>query len=175
MFDFWVGDDVDASIVIDAEGMLYVAAELERDTARSLELGQLIKLDPGRADPFVWGVHIPRDGVDGGIWATPAVYGGFVYVPTNTGRLLVVGALSGEVVWEDRVGFHAWSSPAIIDDVLLLSTCSGEMRAYSLANPATPELEWRFQAAGGCIESTPAIWNGVIYVGSRDGFMHAYR
>ncbi|MDH3518380.1 MAG: PQQ-binding-like beta-propeller repeat protein [Acidimicrobiia bacterium] len=175
VFDFWVGDDVDASIVIDEEGMLYVAAELERDTERAAELGQLIKLDPARPDPFIWGVHIPRDGVDGGAWATPAVHDGFVYLPTNTGSLLVVGARSGEVVWQDRVGFHAWSSPSIVDGVLLLATCTGEMRAYSLERPASPELLWRFQAAGGCIESTPAVWNGVIYVGSRDGFMRAFR
>ncbi len=175
VFDFWVGDDVDASIVIDEEGMLYVAAELERDTRRAAELGQLVKLDPSRPDPFVWGVHIPKDGVDGGAWATPALHAGFVYLPTNTGRLLVVGARSGEVVWEDRVGFHAWSSPSIIDGTLLLATCTGEMRAYSLAKPSVPRLLWQFPAAGGCIESTPAVWNGVIYVGSRDGFVRAYR
>ncbi len=175
VFDFWVGDDVDASIVVDADGMLYVAVELERGTQRSEDLGQLIKLDPTRESPFVWGVHIPRDGVDGGAWATPAVYRGFVYLPTNTGRLLAVGAASGEVVWEDRVGFHAWSSPVVVDATLLLATCTGEMRAYSLAQPSMPQLIWQFQAAAGCIESTPAVWNGVIYVGSRDGFMRAYR
>ena len=27
---FWVGDDVDASIVLDAQGFLYVAAEYQR-------------------------------------------------------------------------------------------------------------------------------------------------
>ena len=34
-----MGDDVDATIVIDDEGFLYVAAEYERYTARSREVG----------------------------------------------------------------------------------------------------------------------------------------
>ena len=55
VFRFWAGDDTDASIVIDDEGMLYVATEFERDNARSKELGQVMKLDPTNAEnPVVW-------------------------------------------------------------------------------------------------------------------------
>ena len=43
---FEVGDDVDASLVVDSQGMLYVSVELERFNARSEEVGQLIKLNP---------------------------------------------------------------------------------------------------------------------------------
>ena len=31
-----------------------------------------------------------------------------------------------------------------------------------------PKLAWRLHV-GGTIESTPAVWHGCIYVGSRDG------
>jgi hypothetical protein len=34
VFDYWVGDDVDASIVIDEEGMLYVPVEWKRFNQR---------------------------------------------------------------------------------------------------------------------------------------------
>ena len=46
VFRFWAGDDVDASIVIDEQGFLYVAAEYQRFNERSREVGQLMKLDP---------------------------------------------------------------------------------------------------------------------------------
>ncbi len=60
VFDHWVGDDVDASIVIDQEGMLYVSVELERFLPRAEEMGQLVKLDPYTdGDPRVWGVPAP--------------------------------------------------------------------------------------------------------------------
>jgi outer membrane protein assembly factor BamB len=178
VFDYWVGDDADATPVVDAEGKLYVAVEYERGTERSREVGQLVKLDPyATGDPRVWGVEVlPAGPGDGGIWATPAVGFGHVYVPTHTGRLLAVDAGTGEVVWEDTIGFHAWSSALIVDDSLIVGTCeTGELRRYSLSDPAAPELVWSFPAAGGCIESTPAVWNGTIFVGSRDGFFRAYR
>lgn len=177
VFDFWAGDDIDATMVADADGMLYVAVELERFNARSEELGQLISLDPSRPDdPFRWGVPVPGvTGSDGGIWASPAVAHGMVYVPTHTGRLLAVDASSGEVVWEDTVGFHAWSSPAVVGERLLVATCDPPgLRSYDLTDPRAPVLEWSIPAADGCIESTPAIWKGRIYVGSRDGFFRAY-
>ena len=178
VFDYWVGDDADASPVVDEDGMLYVAVEYERGNERSREVGQLVKLDPySVGDPRLWGVEVLPDGVgDGGIWATPALGFGHVYVPTHTGRLLAVDADTGVVVWEDTVGFHAWSSAAVVDDSLVVATCeTGELRRYSLADPASPELMWSIPAAPGCVESTPAIWNGTIYVGSRDGFVRAYR
>ena len=177
VFDYWVGDDADATVVVDADGMLYVAVEEERKNARSAEVGQLVKLDPYTdGDPRIWGVAVPGANGPGGIWATPALGDGFVYVSTEPGELLAVDAATGETTWTDAVGPHAWSSPVIVDGMLVLATCEPpEMRAYSLADPATPMLVWNLApAAGGCIESTPAIWNGQIYVGSRDGFFRAY-
>ena len=57
-FRFWTGDDTDATVVADDEGMLYVASEYERagTAERSKEVGQLMKLDPSRsrAIPLVW-------------------------------------------------------------------------------------------------------------------------
>ncbi len=177
VFDYWVGDDVDASIVVDAEGMLYVAVEQERKNERSFEVGQLVKLDPYTSeDPRVWGVAVEAEVGDGGIWATPALAFGHLYVPTHTGRLLVVDTGSGEITWEEPVGPHAWSSAVVVDDRLLVATCdSAELRSYSLSDPSSPVLQWTLApAAAGCIESTPAVWRGKIYVGSRDGFFRAY-
>jgi outer membrane protein assembly factor BamB len=95
-------------------------------------------------------------------------------VTTHTGRLLAVDAGTGEVTWEEPVGHHAWSSPVIVDGALLVATCEGRLRAYSLAEPSTPTPMWTLQASESCIESTPAVWKGRIYVGSRDGFFAAY-
>lgn len=177
VFDYWVGDDADATPVVDEQGMLYVAVEEERKNERSADVGQLVKLDPyADGDPRVWGVPVRADSGPGGIWATPALGDGFVYVATETGRLIAVDADTGKITWEDSVGAHAWSSPAIVDGVLVVATCEPpEMRAYDLSNPAQPDLIWNLSpAAGGCIESTPAIWEGRIFVGSRDGYFRAY-
>ncbi len=173
VFDYWVGDDVDATVVVDEEGMLYVAVEEERKNARSREVGQLVKLDPSRPDdPYLWGVPIPGGRDDGGVWATPALGDGFLYVPTQPGELLAVDTVTGEVTWRDRVGWHAWSSPVIVDGALLVATCSGKIRAYGLEDPSRPTFRWESRISESCIESTPAVWEGRVYVGARDGFLY---
>ena len=175
VFDYWVGDDVDASIVIDEEGMLYVSVELERFNERSKELGQFLKLDPyTKNNPYVWGIEVPKEDFSvGGIWATPALYKNYLYVPTHTGRLLGVDKNKGKIIWEEKVDSHSWSSPVVIDDDLLIGTCGGDLKKYSLYDPENPVLNWSFRlGSGSCIESTPAVWNGEIFVGTRNGYFY---
>ena len=178
VFDYWVGDDVDASIVIDEDGMIYVSVEHERFLPRSDEVGQLVKLDPYDSEnPLRWSVHAPGrpDGDVGGLWATPALGDGVLYAPTHEGKLLAVDRANGEVVWEDTIGWHAWSSPAVVDGKLVLGTCNGSLRIYDLTDPRQPSLVGSTRLeSGGCIESTPAVWKGRILVGSRDGYFYAF-
>jgi outer membrane protein assembly factor BamB len=180
VFDFWTGDDTDATPVVDADGYLYVASELERRTDRSLDLGQLMKLDPlGRGPEVLWSIPVPALGPegDGGLWATPALGDGVLYASTHPGQLLAVDTDSGDITWTDEIGFHAWSSPVVVDGVLLLAVkceLGGALRAYDLTVPRVPVEMWEAPLQSGCIESTPAVWNGVIYVGSRDGFVRAW-
>ena len=88
-FRFWTGDDTDASVVIDDKGFLYVASELEKFTERSKEVGQLMKLNPFRKEnPVVWSIPVTETGFEGsgGLWSTPALDRGMLYVSTNCGR-----------------------------------------------------------------------------------------
>ena len=183
LFDVWLGDDIDASIVIDPDdGALYVAIELQRFLARADEVGQLVRLDLDQPDdPIVWSIDVPpqRPGDDGGIWATPALHAGHLYVATHPGELLVVDTTSGDVVFRDDIGWHAWSSPVVVESdgraELLVATCMDpHLRSYDLSDPAQPVEGWRMGLPG-CIESTPAVWDGRIWVGSRDGFFYAIR
>jgi outer membrane protein assembly factor BamB len=178
VFDFWMGDDVDASIVIDDDGMLYVASEIDLETPRGAEVGQLVKLDPSQPeDPLLWSIAVPSEGgLDGGIWATPALGDGVIYAPTNTGELLTVDSDDGTVLNRDQIGSHAWSSPVVVDDTLLVAIdceIDSGFRAYDISDPRHPIPQWEERVTGGCIESTPAVWDGRIYVGSRDGFFYA--
>ncbi len=177
VFKFWTGDDVDASVVVDDEGHLYVAAELERMLPRAKQLGQLMKLDPHRSDnPVIWSVKDAAKGDKGGIWATPAIHGQMLYVPTHTGRLLGVDRASGRIVWEKPFTYHAWGSPVVVDDTLIVGDTEGWIHSYDIRDPGAdpPEL-WKVRTpSGGAVESTPAVWRGRIYVGSRDGYFYCF-
>ncbi len=177
VFDYWMGDDVDATIVIDEEGYLYVAAQVDLATARAAEVGQLVKLDPRNPDdPRVWGIDVPAGGADGGIWATPALVDGLLFVPTNVGELLAVDTATGDVVWRDDIGIHAWSSAVRAGNRLLVAAdceSAAALRIYDISDPDTPVRLSNNTFAGGCIEATPAVWKGRVYVSSRDGFFYA--
>lgn len=186
VFDLWLGDDIDGSIVVDHDGTVIVPIEFERKNARSREVGQLVKLDPeapAGTDPIVWRVHVPErpnraEPDDGGIWSTPALYAGHLYVTTHPGDLLVVDAATGEVTSRERIGYHEWSSPVVVDDTLVVARCEGgALLAYDVGpDPAHPKALWESPLpSGACLESTPTIWRGTIYVGSRDGYFHAWR
>lgn len=173
LFRYWAGDDIDASIVVDRDGSLFVGAEFERGNRRSRQIGQILKLAPfRRRDPLVWSRH-DIEGSKSGVWATPALYRDLLVVATHTGRLLGLDKDSAAVRWELKIGGKLWQSPVVVDGVLLQGDCSGKLRAFDVRNTrAKPRLLWTLKLPG-CIESTPAVWKGRIYLGTRGGFVYA--
>lgn len=155
----------------DAEGMLYFGQEVERtsSSARNQEVGQLVKLDPSKPDdPIVWSIAD-----DAGIWATPAVIDGIVIAPTDGGRIIGADAETGEILWEKQLPGPTWSSPVVVDDVWIQGDCAGTLHGFDLSDPRVdpPEL-WSVEVEG-CVESTPAVWDGRIFVGARGGRFYA--
>jgi outer membrane protein assembly factor BamB len=185
VFDYWAGGDIDASLVADAEGMLYAAVNVKPDQVgpgyrtqanidRTRDVGQLLKLDPYTdGDARIWGVDLTAGSEQSGTWSTPAVYQGVVYNNTMQGSLIAVDAVNGEILWSDEVGWHSWSSPVVVEGMLVTATCLGDVRGYSLADPRAPVLSWSVSLGETCLEATPAVWDGVIYIGSRDGYLRA--
>lgn len=181
VFRYWVGDDVDGSIVVDEQGMLYVPVEYERYNARAQELGQLVKLNPYEPDdPYVWGMFsLASPPYKGGMWTTPALGDGVVYAVTNRGFLVAVNRDDGEELWSADIGAgafsgpHHMSSPIIVDDRLVVATAGGTLRSYDITDPRAPVLDWELVVTAGSIEATPAAWEGMVYIGSRDGFLYA--
>lgn len=177
-FRFWVGDDTDASIVIDGEGMLYVATETQRPETNGQ--GRIFKLDPTKADdPVVWSVGAgPRSA--GGVFGTPALYQReLVIVPTDGGQLLGLDQTTGEQRWSIDLPGPLWSSPVVVDDSLVQGDCLGGLHHFELKDSdlsdsvlAQPKLVWSL-ALNGCIESTPAAWDGQLFVGTRAGTFYA--
>jgi outer membrane protein assembly factor BamB len=172
VFRFWTGDDTDATVVVDETGALYIGAQYERGTARSAQVGQMMKLDPGRSDPLVWKVA-DRGTRPAGVWGTPALYKDIVIFDTNGGDVLGLDRATGAERWRFHLPPTTWQSPVVVDDVLLIGDCQGFMHAYDVADTsAQPKSLWTIKI-GGCVESTPAVWKGTFYVGTRAGAFHA--
>ncbi|MEM9562060.1 MAG: PQQ-binding-like beta-propeller repeat protein [Actinomycetota bacterium] len=175
VFRYWIGDDTDATVVIDDDGMLYAVSQFERGNARSRELGQIVKLDPSvgdGGDPLVWSREA-SSGLNTGVWATPALWRDLVIVSTDDGRVLGLDRVSGDERWLLELTGPLWSSPSVVDGVLIQGDCDGTLHAFDLGDgSAAPEERWSVDL-GGCIESTPAVWDGRIFVGTRTGDFYA--
>jgi outer membrane protein assembly factor BamB len=172
VFRFFSGGDIDPSVVVDDKGFLYVAQEYDRPLARSREVGQLTKLDPrNTANPIVWKVD-EAPGLKGGIYGTPGIHGNVVYAATNGGRLIAVDRTAGNIIWEKKLPPPTWGSPVIVDDTLLIGDCQGDFHAFDVSDPLrSPPEKWKIHL-GGCIEATPAVWDGRIYIGTRAGHLY---
>jgi hypothetical protein len=177
VFRFWDGDDTDATIVIDPAGDLIVGRKMEENVPRpesfprDHQIGSLMKLDPSNpTDPVVWSVQVGGFAPDGGILGTPALYDGVVYATYTEGGVVAVDETTGKLLWNLPLPGPTWSSPVPIDGKLIVGDGAGYLNCFQL-NPnhtSEPRLLWHLHV-GGIIESTPAVWHGWIYVGSRDG------
>ena len=175
VFRFWDGDETDSSIVIDPKGYLYVGRHRtenvpSRPIARDEQVGDLMKLDPRKPnDPLVWSVQLGGLSSEQGLLDTPAWYHGVVYATWAEGGLAAVDADTGKILWRRTLAAPSWSSPVPIDGNLIVGDGAGDLNCFDIRHPwRPPSLLWRLHL-GGIIESTPAVWHGWIYVGSRDG------
>ena len=107
------------------------------------------------------------------VWGTTALWKDVVYTDTNGGRLLGIDRATGAIRWEKKLPGPTWQSPVVVDGVLIVGDCSGVLHAYDVSDTTIdpPEL-WTVKLSG-CIESTPAVWNGRIFVGARGGRFYA--
>ncbi len=189
-------------LVENSEGAEAGGDDYSRANARSDEVGQIIKIDPtvlptpeNPHAPLIWSVF-DKTAIPSGVWSTLALYKDRVYATTETGRVIAISADSGEILWEEffpgieddpateweeTYSNRIWSSPVALDDVLIviapnIETRSYNMIAYDLSvdvqKGEIPPRLWTLEP-GGTVESTPLVWKGRIYIGTRSGYMLA--
>ena len=114
------------------------------------------------------------DGEDkAGVFSTPGLVGDLAIYTTYSGRAIGVDRTTGAIRWEKRLTAPLMGSPVIVDGRWIQGDCDGVLHAYDVSNTAIDPPEVWQVGLGSCIESTPAVWKGRIYVGTRGGFVHA--
>ncbi len=129
----------------------------------------------------------------GKIFSSPAVLGGVVYVGSTDGNLYAVRAADGSLAWRFPTHGPVNSSPAVADGLVFFSSLDGNVYAVD-ANDGrerwhfTTGGERRFTAPGihgiqpknemmadpfDLFLSSPAVSNGVVYIGSGDHNVYA--
>ena len=126
-----------------------------------------------------------------GIYSSPAVAGGTVYVGSDDGKLHAFDAAgvtncsaapprTCSPLWTAATGGAVRSSPAVAGGTVYVGSDDGKLYAFDAAGlfncsagpPRTCLARW-VTTTGGIIRSSPAVSNGVVYVGSDDAGLYA--
>jgi outer membrane protein assembly factor BamB len=90
----------------------------------------------------------------------------------GAGDLIGLDRMTGKELWRIHLAGPTWSSPVPIGDVLIEGDCAGRLHAFDISHPREePDPLWSLDL-GSCIESTPTVLDGMIWVGTRGGAVY---
>ena len=121
--------------------------------------GRLLALEP-EAGRTIWTAD-----VGGAVIATPALAGGRVFVGSLDGHVTAWDAGVGERLWSFDTGAAVSAAPVSDGRLVLASSRSYDLFAL---DAITGESRWNRYVWFSWVESTPALVDGVAYVGSSD-------
>ena len=102
---------------------------------------------------------------------SPTVVNGVVYFASRE-KVYALNATTGKVIWTDTFsGGGNWFLPIVADGVVYVSE-NGLLYALD-ANTGATLWSDEIGTGGHVVESSPAVVNGVLYVGSGDGNVYA--
>jgi outer membrane protein assembly factor BamB len=107
--------------------------------------------------------------LDGATEASPAFAYNALYIPTSNSTY-ALDAENGTLKWSCPLdGGYSVSSPAVADEKVYFGLDNGYV--YAL-DALTGDIVWRYKTEG-AVQSSPAISNGILFVGSNDGNLYA--
>ena len=135
------------------------------------------RLTTGHDLPLPWG-HESGDH----FLSSPAYVDGVIVVGSGDGGIYAVDAATGKRRWRAQTEGRVRASPAVANGRVYAGSYDGRVYCFDLTSGV---LRWRYETEGvtlksgsygfdrRSIQSSPAVDNGVVYVGARDGFLYA--
>jgi outer membrane protein assembly factor BamB len=134
-------------------------------------------LATGPVMPWPWGHE------SGDVYlSSPAFADGTVFFGAGDGRVYAVDAATGKEKWRAQTSGRVRSSPAVDASRVYVGSADGRVYAF---DRATGAQKWKFETEGvklesgkfgfdrRTVQSSPAIANGTVFVGARDGWIYA--
>jgi outer membrane protein assembly factor BamB/ABC-type transport system substrate-binding protein len=123
--------------------------------------------------------------------SSPALAGGLVYVGSYDDNVYALNATTGALVWKYKTGSYVGSSPAVANGIVYVGSEDYKVYAFgpspdwpmfhhdlghsgysTSAGSTTNQTLWIYKT-GGYVGSSPAVANGIVYVGSYDDNVYA--
>jgi outer membrane protein assembly factor BamB len=106
--------------------------------------------------------------VNRGIYASPTVADGLLFVGSRDQNMYCLNVSSGMPVWIRSLGWEIWSSAAVDNERVYFGVDDGNVYALNITNGDTV---WKTPIGDSEVRSSPALVDGKIYIGSSSG-MH---
>ena len=159
-------------------GLVYFATRDGQVAAVDAKSGVMRwRIATGHDMPWPWG-HESGDVYT----SSPAYVNGVIVVGAGDGGIYALDARTGKQRWRAATGGRVRSSPAVSDGAVFVGSADGRVYSFDLA---TGKQRWRFDTEGvqlhsekfgydrRTVQSSPAVSNGTVFVGARDGFLYA--
>jgi outer membrane protein assembly factor BamB len=110
---------------------------------------------------------------------TPAVVNRVVYTASGDGYVHAINADNGQEIWNcTRNEAEFLSAPTVVNGILYvgINGASINTNGFYALNATNGAEIWRYMAsdAGNYVLSTAAVYDGTVYVGSRNGDVYAF-
>jgi outer membrane protein assembly factor BamB/tetratricopeptide (TPR) repeat protein len=123
---------------------------------------------------------------DGPITSTPAISGDTVLFTCQDSSIYALsnkrtpGEKEKRLIWKYKTDSAILSSPVVSEGFVYFSSSDGKVHCLEVqatsgseeAEPAAPREVWKFETKGP-VTSSPAVYGGVVYVGSADCHLYA--
>ncbi len=111
-----------------------------------------------------------------GVESTPAFYEGKVYFGANNGNIYALDAKSGKELWQFSTGSELLSGAVAEGGMVFFNNTNDTLHAL---DGETGEVLWRYRHESSGIfairpSGSPAVADGIIYIGFRDGTIAAF-
>ena len=106
---------------------------------------------------------------ENGVYASPTVVDGTVYVGSKDSNLYAVDGATGTEKWIFETGGRVYASPTVVDGTVYVGSKDNNLYAVDVA---TGTEEWTFETESK-IYTSPTVVDGTVYVGSTDNNLYA--
>lgn len=117
------------------------------------------------------GAEIWTANVGGNSTSTPAVHNGRVFIGSDDNHLYALDAATGTVIWRFLAKDSIWTAPAVADGVVYMGSLD---HTFYAVDETTGSEIWQYYTGASRLESSPALYCGVAYVGNENGNVYAF-
>ena len=110
--------------------------------------------------------------MEGPLWASPLVWGPYVYSVSWAGVMRCLSLQTGDDIWATPLGARVTATPILAGGVLYVATETGELHAL---DARSGRLLFRDRVSSSPIQASPLVLGETLFVAALDGTVRAYR